>query len=91
MALAGFSPHGFEAIASVSSATALTVPAGARVALIQAITQNVRWRDDGTDPTGTVGMVIFAGQDPWLYAGNLDNIRFFEDAASATMTISYYG
>ena len=85
MALPGFSPHGFEAIADVSTpAKALTVPTGAKIALIQAITQDVRWRDDGTDPTGSVGMVIFAGKDPWLYTGNLKAIRFFEDAASAT-------
>ena len=42
---------GYQQITSLSSATGLTVPQGATLALIVPETQNVRWRDDGTNPT----------------------------------------
>jgi len=82
-------PKGYEQIADVSSAKGLTVPAGATMALIQAVTQNVRWRDDGTSPTSSVGMKISAGEEFW-YTGNVDAIEFIEEVASAELNISYY-
>lgn len=84
-------PLGYQQITSLSSSTALTVPRGARFALIKAQTQNVRWRDDGTAPSGTVGMLL-ATTDPTLcYAGDLSAIRFIETTASAAINVSYYG
>ena len=59
------------------------------VALIQAEDQNVRWRDDGTDPTASVGMLLEAGKD-MLYTGDLGAIKFIEEAASAKLNVSYY-
>ena len=50
---------------------------------------SVRWRDDGTDPTTTVGHVIADGG--YLeYHGDIRAIRFIQTAATATMNISYY-
>lgn len=74
---------------SPSGVTALTVPGGATMALIQAVTQNVRWRDDGTNPTNSVGMRISAGEEFW-YTGDLDAIKFIEEVASAELNVSYY-
>lgn len=83
-------PKGYEQITDVSSpAKSLTVPAGSNYAVIGAQTKNVRWRDDGTDPTATVGMVLGAGND-MVYTGDLAAIKFFEAAASAELNISYY-
>ena len=84
-----YSPLGYEQIADVSSAQTLTVPTGSRYALIQAVSQNVRWRDDGTDPTASVGMQLALGED-MLYSGNLNVIAFFEEAASAELNVTYY-
>lgn len=82
-------PLKYEQLTSLASATALTVPEGARFALVQAETQAVRWRDDGTDPTGTVGVKIVV--DAVLeYHGDLTKIRFIEAAASAKLSVSYY-
>lgn len=86
-------PAGFEQITSLAGATALTVPTSkpdARIAVIQAIGQNVRWRDDGTAPSATVGMQLAAGNDI-LYTGDLSAIQFIEEAASAELNITYYG
>lgn len=81
---------GYLQITSLSSATGLTVPDNALVALIQAETQDVRWRDDGTDPTASVGMLIGAGST-LAYTGDLNEIAFIQVSASAKLNISFYG
>lgn len=82
---------GYQQITSLSSSTALTVPEGAEMALVQAESQNVRWRDDGTDPTATVGMLLMAGATLEYDAAQLSVVEFIEAAASAKLNISYYG
>lgn len=82
-------PLGYQQITVLTSAVGLTPPPGTRVALIQSITEGVRWRDDGTNPTATVGMSLAAGAD-LLYSGDLVAIKFFEEAASAELNVSYY-
>ena len=80
---------GYQQITSLSASAALTVPSGATLALIVPETQNVRWRDDGTAPTSSVGMPIFVGAS-LSYDGDLNRIRFIQQAASATLNVSYY-
>jgi hypothetical protein len=80
---------GYQQITSLSSAQALTVPAGATMALIVPETQAVRWRDDGTVPTASVGMPVAIGE-PLNYDGDLNRIRFIEQTASAKINVSYY-
>lgn len=87
-------PNGFQQITSLSSAVGLTVPAGTRLVLIQAEDQNVRWRDDGTDPTASVGMVI-TSDSLLVYTGAgevspFEAIRFIQETASAKLNVSYY-
>jgi len=44
-----------------------TVPSdNAVLALVQAVTENIRYTLDGTDPEAAVGFVITAGRDPIL-------------------------
>jgi hypothetical protein len=80
---------GYQQLTSLSASTGLTVPSGATLALIVPETQNVRWRDDGTAPTVSVGMPIFVGAS-LSYDGDLNRIRFIEETASAKLNISYY-
>lgn len=80
---------GYQQITSLSAATALTVPTGATMALIVPETQAVRWRDDGTNPTASVGMPVAVGES-LNYDGDLSRIRFIQQTASATLNISYY-
>jgi hypothetical protein len=84
-------PTGFQRITSLSGATALTVPAGSSIAVIGCTTQNVRWRDDGTSPTATVGMLIRTTDQPFIYRGDLGRLKFIEAAASASLEVAYYG
>lgn len=80
---------GYQQLTSVSSSTALTVPKGATMALIVPENQSVRWRDDGTDPTAGVGMLLTVNSS-LNYDGDLSRIRFIETLASAKVNISYY-
>lgn len=84
-------PIAYEQETSLSSATALSggsLPTGATMALIQAESQNVRWRDDGTNPTASVGQRLLAGESRWF--GNLSALKFIEEAASAKLNVNYY-
>ena len=88
---------GYQQITSLSAATGLTVPtltpAGNNnkplFALIIAEGQAVRWRDDNTSPTASVGMPLAVGV-PLQYDGDLSKIKFIEQAAGAKLNISYY-
>lgn len=84
-------PVANEQISDVSASVGLTAATylEASMALIQAVTQNVRWRDDGTAPDATTGMQLAAGSDFW-YTGDLSAIRFFEESASAEINIATY-
>ena len=89
---------GYQQITSLSAASGLTVPSidpstgltvKANFALITPETQGVRWRDDGTAPTSSVGMPLAAGVT-LQYDGDLSKIKFIEQTASAKLNISYY-
>jgi hypothetical protein len=82
-------PLGYQQITALSASTALTVPIGASFAVIVPETQAVRYRDDGTAPTGSVGQPLAVGV-VLTYAGNLAAIRFIEQAASAKLNVLYY-
>lgn len=89
MAVSRPEPVGYEQVTDLSSASGLTVPSGADFALVQAVTQDVRWRDDGTSPTGSVGMVLAAG-DTLSYDGDLSTFEAIETSASAELNVAYY-
>jgi hypothetical protein len=80
-----------------NAATALTVPAtdpsgNKKQPTLVVITpegQNVRWRDDGTDPTAAVGMPIYVGTS-FLYDGDLTRIKFINMVAGGKVNVSYY-
>lgn len=82
-------PRGYQQITTLGTVQTLNVPAGATVALIHAQGQDVRYRDDGSDPTATVGMPIPAGGS-LTYNGDLGTLRFIEQAAGAGLNVLYY-
>lgn len=82
-----------ERITNLNTAQALNPPAGADRAWVQALTQNVRFRLDGTTtaPTSSVGTQITAGDPPIVIAEGLRTAKFIEESASATLEVEYYG
>lgn len=81
---------GFQALTVSSSAVGFTKPVGASFALIRSETADVRWRDDGTNPTATVGALL-AANESLEYDGPLDAIKFIRTGGTdATLGIHYY-
>lgn len=84
-------PKGHQQL-TPSAATGLTVPDGAKYAAIRTTGQNIRIRDDGTNPTALIGLVIGTGDvNPFWYVGNLHELKMVQVAASATVDVLYYG
>lgn len=84
-------PKGYEQVTGLSAVKALTVPNGAVFALIQAETQAVRWRDDGVNPSASVGMRMTTTDVALWYTGTLSAFRAIEETPSAKLNVSYYG
>lgn len=82
-------PLGYEQITDLSAAVGLTVPDGAMLAIIKPESQNVRYRDDDTDPTATVGFPLLV-DEAFPYNGQLHRIKFIEVTASAILNVVYY-
>lgn len=89
---------GYEQLSlSSGSATALaSVPSPARpnnpvrYAVICAEAYGVRFRDDGVDPTATVGMPLPAGAC-FIYAANPASLKFIRTGSStAIVNVLYY-
>jgi len=84
------SPLAYQQYTSLSTATSLSaVPARAATALICVETAAVRWRDDGTAPTASVGMPLSAGQC-MQYFGMLSAIQFIAQSGSPVLDVSFY-
>ncbi len=83
-------------LSTAVGAPSLTSVSNARVALIQAIDNDVAWRDDGLTATvssgGTFGGMILAAGNDFLYVGNLSKLSFIEanNGSDAYVNISYY-
>lgn len=83
-------PLGCQQITSLSAAAGFaSVPTGATLASLSVEGEPVRYRDDGTNPTASVGLLLPAG-GPWPYQGSLSAIKFIQTTASATIDVCFY-
>lgn len=83
---------GFQQMTSVSATTAANVPSiptSAGSMLVAVETQAIRWRDDGTDPTATVGMPVATGST-LCYGQEIAKFKVISQTAGATINITYY-
>ncbi len=89
---------GFQQIAAFSTVQSLTIPTttinGTTVyptmAVFRCETNNVRWRDDGTAPTASVGQLLLPADDYIMYPGVLSALQFIPVTGSATLDVCYY-
>jgi hypothetical protein len=88
MSVEQYRAMGYQQITG-SGVMTLTPPAGATTALISVSANAIRWRDDGTNPTASVGMPVAVGQE-WQYAGPLAALAIIAQSGSATIDIAYY-
>ena len=86
-------PVGFEQLAITSLAQALTsIPANANKAIMTVEDATLRYRDDGTDPTATVGLKVFvAGTIILNSRDSLEKFRAIRQGGSnSEANINYY-
>lgn len=80
---------GFQQVASFSTSTGFTPPAGSTVCFIQAEGNSVRFRTDGSAPTATIGQLLATGvllQE----TANLAGIKFIPTTGNATLDVDCY-
>lgn len=89
-------PLGFQQLTLTSSAQSLTLPTppagfvvGYTVIQCEGTSAVARWRDDGTAPTSTVGMILNTGSE-LDYTGDPTMIQFIIGSGSPILDISYY-
>lgn len=89
-------PLGFQQLTLTGTAQGLTLPTpptgfyvGYTVIQCEGTGAVARWRDDGTAPTSTVGMILNAGSE-LDYTGDPTTIKFIVGTGSPILDISYY-
>ncbi len=99
-------PLGYQQILAAplaAAAVSLTIPTipngvnGVGLVVVQVEGGSVRWRDDGTAPTSTVGMLIgsstgtagdLAGELD--YTGEIAKLQFIKSGGTPILNVSYY-
>ncbi len=84
---ANMKPVGYAQVVGIASA--IDRPVGGRIVHLSPETQGIRIRDDGTDPTTTVGFFIPPGTC-YEYKGDTTQLRIIEAAASSTLNVLGY-
>ena len=87
-------PLGYCQLTSLNAATNFSacsggIPAGANVAWISVGSEAIRYWDDGTPPTTSVGFPVAAG-GTLFYVGTPRLIQLIEQKASATVDVLFY-
>ena len=88
-------PNGYCQITSLGTAVTLVsgctsgVPASSTIAEICTEGVAVRYTDDGSTPTSSVGIPVSASTC-FQYAGDLRAIKFIQQASSGIIDVSFY-
>lgn len=83
---------GYQQSTSLSTSSAINLPSApsnAGSALVSAESSAVRWRDDGTDPTSSVGNPVPAGS-ALCYGNEIAKFRVIGQTSGATIDVTYY-
>jgi hypothetical protein len=84
-------PAGIVRLTGLSAVTAFSRPTGSTVCVFTVETQSVRWRDDGVNPSPTIGFPLAAGRSIVVRGiSALSQIKFIEQAASAVLYAACY-
>ena len=81
-----------EQLTISTSVISLTVPKLAKMAVITVEDEPIRYRDDGTAVTASVGTLIKADGSVVVCGKAMDTIGFIRDGGTdATINVNYYG
>lgn len=67
-----------------------SIPTGAEFVMLRAETQDIRWRDDGTDPTASEGMLLKTTDAPLVWHGPLTTFLAIAATAGAVLRVNFY-
>lgn len=67
------------------------IPPGTQLLIIQPQTQAIRWRDDGTAPSATVGQPLAVAAELRYDAGSMPALRVISQTAGAIVNVTAYG
>jgi hypothetical protein len=68
-----------------------SIPAGTSKVALRAETQNIRWRDDGSDPTAGAGVLMTTTDPILVYDGEITKVRVIRaTGADGVLNIAYY-
>ncbi len=82
----------YEQITVSTTAVPLTVPLRAKIAVITVEAEPIRYRDDATDPTNTVGVLVSPGSTLIICSNALGRFKAIRQGGSdAILSVSYYG
>lgn len=80
--------------ATVTTLTSVAVPAACgtnpSLAVIKAEAQAIRYRDDGTAPTATVGQPVAVADAPIQYEGAISALQFIAQVSGGIVNILFY-
>lgn len=87
---------GHGQLTSLGSAVAVStvtggIPAGTQIVVLQPETQNVRYRDDATNPTTAIGLILVANTMYEFNVSQIARMAVIEVAATAKLNIAFYG
>ena len=89
LSVAGTTSTGFTQ-QTVAGTTTFVLPTAANVVLLAANGGAVRWRDDGTAPDITSGMILNPGLAPFEYSGNISMLRFTGVTGTVAVDCAFY-
>jgi len=81
----------FQQLTVSTTAVGLTVPLGAKIAVISIESEPLRYRDDLTNPTAAVGVLVNVGSSLIVCSNTLERVRFIRSGGSdSTINASFY-
>ena len=80
---------GYSRQVNIVTAKGLDLHPDCRAVVLHAEKGDIRWRDDGANPTSSVGMRIKKGNS-LIYMGELQAFKFIGAHQAAILNITYY-
>lgn len=86
----GLTALGFQQFTPTTSQALPSIPVGATSFLMECDAQAVRWRDDGTAPTASIGFPLLVGTTMTYKSLPLSRFLVIQQASAAVCNVSYY-
>jgi hypothetical protein len=85
----GYYQASVSTVVDLATAIGASIPSGARGVWITPESAGIRFRDDGTDPTASVGQPVAPDQS-WPYIGTLSALKLVAKAGTVTVNFLFF-